>query len=45
MFATFVRYECTMEGGCQPSSGSDDSMDDVLVVQRETQTVRAIEPR
>jgi len=38
-----VRYECSMEG-CQNFFG-DDNMDDVLVVQRETQTVRAVEPR
>ena len=38
-----VRYECSIEG-CQNFYG-DDNMDDVLVVQRETQTVRAVEPR
>ncbi len=33
-----------MDGGCRNFYG-DDSMDDVLIVQRETQTVRAVEPR
>ncbi len=41
---SYSRYECSMDGGCRHFYG-DDSMDDVLVVQRETQTVRAVEPR
>lgn len=39
-----IKYECSIDG-CEKASESDDTMDDVLVVQRETQTVRALEPR
>jgi len=49
----FSRYECSLELGCKSytasSAGAEASgaatLDDVLVVQRETQTVRAVEPR
>ena len=41
-----IRYECTIHG-CEknPDARGDESMDDVVVVKRETQTVRAVEPR
>ena len=38
------RYECSMNEGCKHYS-ADDTLDDVLVIQREIQTVRAVEPR
>ncbi|XP_077543982.1 eukaryotic translation initiation factor 2-alpha kinase 3-like isoform X1 [Haemaphysalis longicornis] len=38
-----VRYVCTM-GGCE-NTEEDFSTEDVLVVKRNTQTVRAVEPR
>lgn len=37
------RYECSLDG-CKKFL-TDDSMDDILIVQRETQTIRAVEPR
>lgn len=37
-----VRYECSISGCDRRETGS---LDDVLVVQRETQVVRAVEPR
>eukprot|EP00094_Tigriopus_californicus_P003984 TCALIF_03837-PA protein Name:"Similar to EIF2AK3 Eukaryotic translation initiation factor 2-alpha kinase 3 (Homo sapiens)" AED:0.07 eAED:0.07 QI:0/0.66/0.5/1/0.66/0.5/4/176/987 len=39
-----VRYECAMDG-CRNFGTGTDSLDDIIVVHRETQTVRAIEPR
>lgn len=39
-----VRYVCTMSG-CNQTQDDDYSTEDVLVVKRNTQTVRAIEPR
>eukprot|EP00095_Tigriopus_kingsejongensis_P010151 maker-scaffold575_size133042-snap-gene-0.27 protein:Tk10151 transcript:maker-scaffold575_size133042-snap-gene-0.27-mRNA-1 annotation:"eukaryotic translation initiation factor 2-alpha kinase isoform x1" len=39
-----VRYECSM-AGCQNFENGQDTLDDVIVIQREIQTVRAIEPR
>ena len=40
-----IRYECTIDG-CKKFDGEEgESLDDVIVVQRETQTVRAVEPR
>ena len=40
-----IRYECTIDG-CEKFDGAgEESLDDVIVVQRETQTVRAVEPR
>lgn len=39
-----VRYECAMDG-CRNFETGPDSLDDIIVVHRETQTVRAIEPR
>ena len=38
------RYECSMAEGCKHYS-EDDTLDDVIVIQREIQTVRAVEPR
>ena len=44
-FIFIIRYECTIDG-CEKFDGEEgESLDDVIVVQRETQTVRAVEPR
>ena len=40
-----VRYECSINGCDRKSDEGSDDLNDVVVVQRETQTVRAVEPR
>lgn len=45
-----IRYECTLAGcfgpdGDEKNEKNNDDMEDILVVKRETQTVRAVEPR
>jgi len=41
-----ILYECSMSGGCQQfSSSSPDTLKDILVVQRNVQTVKAHLPR
>ena len=44
-FIFIIRDECSIDG-CEKLDGEEgESLDDVIVVQRETQTVRAVEPR
>merc|ERR1712223_551719 len=44
-----IRYECTMDGCFSPSgealSSKETDLEDIVIVKRETQVVRAIEPR
>ena len=45
-----IRYECTMEGCFTPSGDKltpeqNDDFEDIIIVKRETQVVRAVEPR
>lgn len=46
-----IKYECTMEGCFGPAgetltaSAGDDDLDDIIIVKRETQVVRAVEPK
>ena len=40
-----VIYECSLQGCTRDPQEPDDQMEDVLVIQRESQTVRAVEPR
>merc|ERR1719210_449253 len=44
-----IRYECTMAGCFSPSgealSSQETDLEDIVIVKRETQVVRAIEPR
>ena len=45
-----IKYECTMDGCFGPagetlSSPNEDDLEDIIIVKRETQVVRAVEPR
>ena len=45
-----IKYECTMSGCFEPSgeplkTNADSDLEDLIVVERETQVVRAVEPR
>lgn len=45
-----IKYECTMEGCFGPSgetltASADEDLDDIIIVKRETQVVRAVEPK
>jgi len=45
-----IKYECTMSGCFEPSgeplkTNADSDLEDLIVVKRETQVVRAVEPR
>jgi eukaryotic translation initiation factor 2-alpha kinase 3 len=40
-----IIYECTLKGCDRNFTGQDDESQQVLVVQRQTQTIRALEPR
>merc|ERR1719450_1495781 len=44
-----IRYECTMAGCFSPSgealSSQETDLEDIVIVKRETQVVRAVEPR
>lgn len=44
-----IRYECTMDGCFKPSgeplSSKENDLEDIIIVKRETQVVRAVEPR
>lgn len=39
-----LKYECSMDG-CRQYGSQEESLDDILILQSETQTVRAVEPR
>ena len=44
-----IKYECTMDGCFGPAgetlSPKEDDLEDIIIVKRETQVVRAVEPR